>query len=231
MKATETKHIMLAGPSGIGKTTIAKDLSTKLEIPFLSGSVSDLLPQTRGIAHKDMISRDPEKLYMEDFQIMNLRNKLFLEHADESFVSDRSFLDSAAYFLMKQASVIPECEMENFLDLAKRSLCTHCSHLIVVDFLPEQRKEWFTENNDKRITSNYFQIYMASIMKLVLDIWNFSYNGRMDSISTSFLRVNHLPYGAKIGTIKSIYGETRVLILKELEYNNRKEVIRQFLKL
>ena len=35
------KRIMLAGPSGIGKTTIAKWISEKTGIEFISGSVSD----------------------------------------------------------------------------------------------------------------------------------------------------------------------------------------------
>ena len=40
-------RIMFAGPSGYGKTTLAKWLSEQSGIPFESGSVSDLLPKTK----------------------------------------------------------------------------------------------------------------------------------------------------------------------------------------
>ena len=35
------------GPSGIGKTTLAKFIETKYGIPFISGSMSDLMPDTK----------------------------------------------------------------------------------------------------------------------------------------------------------------------------------------
>lgn len=41
------KRIMFVGPSGIGKTTLAKFIETKYGIPFISGSMSDLMPDTK----------------------------------------------------------------------------------------------------------------------------------------------------------------------------------------
>ena len=93
-------NILLAGPSGVGKTTVAKFLSEELGIKFISGSVSDLLPQTKEMTHAEMLARDSKDLYTEDFQLLNLRNKLFVDK--DQYVSDRSYLDSAAYFYINK---------------------------------------------------------------------------------------------------------------------------------
>ena len=123
--------VMFAGPSGIGKTTLAEGLSVNEGLLYLSGSVSDILPETKEMSHKDMLNRDQKDLYMEDYKILNLRKKLFQDK--ENFVSDRSFLDSAAYFYYKQVDKIPACEIEHFLELCKMCLNKYCTHLI---FLP-----------------------------------------------------------------------------------------------
>ena len=65
-----------------------------------------------------MLSKDPTKLYREDYQILNLRNMLFRDKHE--FVSDRSYLDSIAYFLYKQSDKIPSCEIEHFISLANQ---------------------------------------------------------------------------------------------------------------
>ena len=63
------KHlrIQIAGPSGVGKTTLAKDISDIYGIPYVSGSYSDLIPSTKDILHSDMISMDPKKIYQNGF--------------------------------------------------------------------------------------------------------------------------------------------------------------------
>ena len=42
---------MFVGPAGIGKTTLAKYISEKYGIPFISGSMTDLLPATKDLSH------------------------------------------------------------------------------------------------------------------------------------------------------------------------------------
>ena len=66
------KHlrIQIAGPSGVGKTTLAKDISDIYGIPYVSGSYSDLIPSTKDILHSDMISMDPKEIYQNDFQFL-----------------------------------------------------------------------------------------------------------------------------------------------------------------
>lgn len=232
MKENKPLRIMFAGASGTGKTTLANFISqvvgdTNREIPFVSGSVSDLLPDTKNMPHADMLSRDSKTLAMEDFQILNLRNKLFNEYvqADTSFVSDRSFVDSAAYFLYKQADKLPQCEVEHFLSLCNMCLTKQCTHLIFVPFTLQMYHHWVTEDNNKRITSRYFQMEISRIMRMVLDIWGYHKLGQVESITKGFLSVKSFDLGGEYGEIKSPYGTTRVIILKEANLQNREALI------
>lgn len=219
--------IMLAGPSGIGKTTISKWISEAFNLEFLSGSMSDLLPQTAGIPHKDMLSRTPEELFQEDFQVMNLRNKLYKDK--DNFVTDRSYLDSASYCLYKQASKLPACEVGHFIETAKMLLNIQCDLLILFDFVPDLLHKWVTEDNNKRITSNFFQIEIASIMRTTLDIMGYREEYNATYIGTMFKQVP-LKYGFSVGNIASVYGTTKVLIIREMNLDLRKDIITTFLK-
>lgn len=220
---------MFAGPSGIGKTTLAEYIADAYgNTPFISGSVSDLLPKTKEMSHKDMLARDPKDLYIEDMQILNLRNKKFKDAQD--FVSDRSYLDSAGYFLYKQADKQPECEVEHFIELCKMLLNQQCTHLIFVNFHHELYKKWVTEDNNKRITSAFFQMEISSIMALILRLWDYKADFTFSSIREDWYKSpKMMEYVSEVGHIKSLYGETKVLILNEANLENRKSIINKFL--
>lgn len=209
--------VMFAGPSGFGKTTLANWVSEEYKIHFINGSVSELIPKTKDIPHEEMLSRDKKTLALEDYQVMNLRNKLFKDKDD--FVSDRSYLDLAAYFYYKQSSDIPGCEIEHFLEMNRMLLCKQCSHLIFFHFTPEMIHEWVIEDNQKRIMSNYFQLQISEIMYLVLKLWGYK---RIDNFLTKMV-------GAERGVIKTVYGTTEVLIITDANLLARKILISKFL--
>lgn len=54
------KRIMFVGPSGIGKTTLAKFIETKYGIPFISGSMSDLMPDIKEMHHAEFYTKNVE---------------------------------------------------------------------------------------------------------------------------------------------------------------------------
>lgn len=207
-------------------TTLAEGLSVAKDIVFLSGSVSDFIPETKDMPHKDMLGRDSKDLYMEDYKILNLRKKLFQDKED--FVSDRSFLDSAAYFYYKQSDKIPACEVEHFLELCKMCLNKYCTHLIYLPLDMFQIKEWLTEENGKRITSNYFQVLISGIMSLVLDAWGAEPTKTWSYLGGLF-KNTHLQWGAQEYIISSPYGQTKVLEIGELDITIRQELISRFL--
>lgn len=209
-------------------TTIAKLIEQEYSIPFISGSVSDLLPNTKNILHKDMISRDSNELIKEDYQILNLRNKLFKDK--DSFISDRSYLDSAAYFCYKQADKIPKCEVEHFMALCKMILTQQCTNLILLDFTPDMVNSWVIEDNDKRITNPYFQLMISSIMKNVLSLWGFTIVKEITSISKSLFNGIPLQQGASFGYIdNNQYNKVKVLIIREIDLEIRKKLIKDFI--
>ena len=230
--------ILLAGPSGVGKTTIANFLAQELGIKFISGSVSDLLPQTKDMAHADMLSRDSKELYMEDYKILNLRKKIF-SNAEEPFVSDRSFLDSAAYFLYKQADKIPACEIEQFLELSKMVTLQTTDCLILVDYTMDMFNNWVIENNNKRIINKYFQMEISRIMSMILDIWGVKWDNYSHTIierpetgnfiEKIFGKVLYLENVVSIGTIKNLYGTTQVIVLREANKEIRERILKSLL--
>lgn len=228
--------IMFAGASGVGKTTLAKEVPGMIKfdvseyppvLDFISGSVSDLIPKTKDMSHKEMLERDSKDLLMEDFQVMNLRNKMFRDR--DRFVTDRSYLDLAAYFYYKQAKNVPKCEMEHFFETCKMLLNQQCTHLILLDFTTAMVKEWVMEDNGKRIENNYFQFLISSIMDNVLNLWGFLPTKEISSIYKTIFKNQLLEYGATEGVIKSLYGETKVLCIREANLDIRKKLIIDFL--
>lgn len=218
-------RIMLAGPSGIGKTTLANQVSTLLDKQFISGSVSDLLPKTKDIPHSDMLDRDSQELYREDYQILNLRKKVFEGMAD--FVSDRSFVDLATYFLYKQASKIPACEVEHFINLCGRLTTSLCDLLVVLELSTDDIHTWITEDNGKRIVSNYFQTLITYNMRMVLKLMGYKKCTAYNTIPVGkFLSYRVLDQYFEVGNIKNIYGETKVVIIKDLNLTNRIDIIK-----
>lgn len=181
-------RIAFVGPSGIGKTTLAKAISKEYGIPFISGSMSDIVPSTAIQTHYEMMQKPPEKLAMQNWQALNKRNKILQDRT--SFVTDRSFVDAAAYYWYELSKEQPECEIEHFFSTAN-----HCMRLNIdlAIFLPlnlENMMDWEVENNNKRITNRYFQVQISGLMGDLLADWeiptlvvtSLDYNERMEQI-------------------------------------------------
>ena len=232
-------RIMFSGSSGIGKTTLAEFVSSLPGGPeFISGSMSKLMGNTKNILHKDIISQDKKDLYQQDYQLINLRNKLF--HNKLEFVTDRSYLDSAAYFIYKQDTSIPQCEIDHFVNLCKLLLNDHCDCLIFLNIHPKWANEWTVEDNNKRICNVFFQAHISAVMKMALDMmgyrstkYTYDYHSKVDDIP-KFLKgiirnIVELDYGFEEGVISSTKGKTHVYIINEPNRNIREDILRLIL--
>lgn len=228
-------RIMFAGPSGIGKTTMANFVSNSLAGPeFISGSMSNLMSDTKNITHKDIITQDKKDLYQQDYQLINLRNKLF--HDKPEFTTDRSYLDSAAYFIYKQDTSIPQCEIEHFVNLCKMLLNDHCDCLIFLNIHPGWANEWTVEDNNKRICNVFFQAHISAIMNMVLGMMGYrkirsTYNYRsVRETLPKFIRsLVELDYGFEEGVISSTKGKTYVYIINEPNHKIREDILQLIL--
>lgn len=221
-------RIMFAGPSGIGKTTLAKEMALSTDIPFVSGSMRTLLPSTKDIHHSDMLSKSKEDLYKQDFQLLNARNKLYKEF--DEFITDRSYLDSAAYFIYKQSQEIPQCEIDNFLELSKMLLTRQCDKLIFLDFGPWLIHNWVTDKDDKRITNNYFQMMISGLMTSTLQVWGANLTKFCSKPNSKFWKApTFYEHGYELGKLSTTYGDTDILVIKEGRYDIRKTLVQEFL--
>ena len=172
-----------------------------------------------------MLSHDKKELYAQDFQLLNLRKKLFAN--TDSFVSDRSFLDSAAYFLYKQADSIPQCEVDHFLELCKMCLCQYCDKLIILNFTPYMIRNWVMEDNHKRIMNKYFQAQISAIILMILDNFGVDFGNDIFTISRGILKSpkNLIHGGYQKGILNSIYGECDIILIHEPELSIREHII------
>lgn len=154
----------------MGKTTLAKWISETYQVPFISGSYSDLVPETAKMPHRDMISQDAKLIFLQDTQVLNLRRKAFDNF--ETMVSDRSYLDSAAYFINKLSHRIPQCETEQFIEICRELTCKQCDKVIFIPAGVNHLKNWTMEDNQKRSTNLYFHIEISQIIYWILiDLW------------------------------------------------------------
>lgn len=167
-----SKRIMFVGPSGIGKTTLAQAVAKSQNIPFISGSMSDLLPATKNISHNELLSLGSQAMQSSDYQLLSLRNRLF--RGKEEFVTDRSYADLAAYFWYKQSRTIPECELEHFIGCCRASMEDQCDLAIFLPLNLCNYSDWEMEDNKKRITNRFFQIQISSLMGELLADWEIS---------------------------------------------------------
>lgn len=210
--------IQLTGCSGVGKTTLAKYIASEYDIPFISGSYSDLVPQTKDEKHADMITKDPKLIYEQDHQVLNLRHKQLRNTFD--FVTDRSYIDSIAYLINKLSIHLRGCDIEAFITTCEALLERECTHLIFVPFTTKFLDEWEIEDNKKRVLNSYYQFQISQLIFGILDIFNF----KESNIKTWVV-------GEKSGTITLPMSKKKieVLILGELDFTKRTKIVKNFL--
>lgn len=224
---------MIAGVSGIGKTTIARWISAKYNLPFRSGSFTTLVKSEEGKTHQQILQTPltTEQRKSVEFELLTQRVRLVKEG---KYVTDRSFLDSAAYYILKLASETPTCEVEDYISLCYQLTAKHCTHLILVNYSSSHYHKWEFENNDLRILNKWFQLQVGNIMGEVLQYWDSGINkfylpkSDYGCFNPSKIRV----YGNSdlSVTYHSSDGHSfKCLVLNTIDFDTRNETIQKFL--
>lgn len=208
--------IVMVGPSGVGKTTLAKDLAEKLSILFVSGSYSDLVPETKETKHKDMILADPRVIYIQDYELFVKRDQIFKE-AGDNFISDRSFIDSIAYHLQKLSHQVDVNVSISFINELKKSIEENTTHIIYIPYTVSMIGNFEIEDNSKRILNPYYQVQISSLMTTTLtQILGFKFKEFKED-QCSFISYNN--------------DKIKVLILLTSNYEERLKLALEFLSL
>ena len=217
MKRSDSMKIQFCGPSGIGKTTLAKYIGNQLNIPFIDGSYSNLVPSTKNIKHKDMLDRKPQDIYQEYVTLVSERSKAFNV---DSYVSDRSFIDVLVYTISNLSSKLPKCDVEFMDNLCREMVLKTCTHLILLPYPANFITQIPIEDNHKRILNSYYQWSISELFKSILtDLWQ----GR-------FYKTNNGTYQGDIVLKDSDDSDiTKVLILPYWDWGLRVKVVTDFL--
>lgn len=161
-------RIQITGPSGIGKTTLAKEVEKVMGIDYISSSYHDLFPNLPK-KHTDLMEIPKDDMVMDEYRLLSRRYQLYIAHNYNGYVTDRSMVDSIAYFIEKLAHKVAACETEDFITKAIKTIDTDCVDLIIfLPFTKNHIKGWSIEDDNKRITNPYYQFKMSSIINSVI---------------------------------------------------------------
>lgn len=174
------RHITLTGPSGTGKSTLARHIHLSENTPYFEGSAGLTISDSdklflkanygwKGDGHKGVISLGVRKPFFgRDFQIALLRARFAkFDNTDGEFITDRAIADNIAYFWAQVLPFVPQKDAENFLGEALEILNLTTTHLIFIE--TTNPKDQGIEDNNSRIANWYYQKHTSSTFKHVLE--------------------------------------------------------------
>lgn len=229
LKLNHLMRVMLAGPSGIGKTTLARWLSEVSGVKFISGSMSNLLPETKDITHHELLSENNKKLILQDYQLISVRHRVF--GTSGSYITDRSYLDSAAYFIYKQSKFESNCTLSDFIYTCKQLICSDCDVIILLSL--DNPLDFMIEDNHKRITNSYFQVQISKLCEIALKVMGYRETLEKAYIDCKWWNPIRKPLSKpyRVGYINHPVSDKpiKVVIIPNLVQNEREEILKEVL--
>lgn len=160
----QANRIFICGPSGVGKTKLALELSKQTGIPFIESSASDLWKQFGFKDHSDAITKsmeDHELALKYQNAILDIREGKLKQH--RNFITDRSPFDSMVYFMIQNSSKTNPIIAEEF-----RRRCHEVARLgNQVIYIPFG-DHIILEDNLERIPNPMFQYMVNSVFQSVI---------------------------------------------------------------
>jgi deoxyadenosine/deoxycytidine kinase len=159
------QRIYICGPSGTGKTTLATWIADKYDLPFITTSTKPLWRKLGVRSHKELITQcQADKDFGLEFQHLVLNYRMEKLGNEKRFVTDRSPVDSLAYFLMQNADQCTEEETKEYIRRCNQLMAVG-TKLINVQFTTDIK----LEDDGMRITNPYYQEYSSMVFKYILN--------------------------------------------------------------
>lgn len=162
-------RVAFTGSNSTGKTTIVKCLSKVPRLQeyievFLYSDARAIL-QNMGFSKMDTMTQKQ----MQDFQLTYFHKKKYTEHLHGNFITDRSFVDIAAYWLIRDTWDKAKEEQNLLLNPCKEEAMNYD----ILFYLPFGRIEF--EYDGCRSTDLDFHRKVDSQIKNFLDEWQLKY--------------------------------------------------------
>lgn len=179
-KACQYTHkIMICGPSGTGKTTMANFISEKFNLDFLKSSAGDLWPKFGFKNHLDSIKKikdNPNLGFAYQYEVLTKR-QMAIDEWEKSkriggYVMDRSFIDMYAYASMELGGLVDDRFLDIIYEDCKKGM-EDVTHIIFIPFTDDV----ILENNGRRVISKHFQKLVNGVIKNTLYSRNFLTEG------------------------------------------------------
>lgn len=160
------RRICMAGPSGTGKSTLAKALAEHYKIPYITTSTKPLWDKYEIKSHSDLIQKaflNPQ--WGKEFQDEVLQFRIDALKGAEEFVTDRSPIDNIAYFLLQNSASLGEEDTEKYI-YSCMGVMDMFSHIILLPFTDLV----VLEPDGKRIANKYYQMMVNGTFSVTTQI-------------------------------------------------------------
>lgn len=164
---TKTMKILLTGASGAGKTTLAKHLAWKHDIPFISGSSKDLWPKYGIKTHLELIQacqQDSEFAQSFQYELLYHRNKQV--EGLKSYVTDRTPMDNLLYYTLQVSHLVDTDSHRNYVKVCLDSMPKDDYHLFLLN-VPTHN----LEDDGMRVNNVFYQLFCENTLLYLLRIY------------------------------------------------------------
>ena len=152
------RRIAISGTHGVGKTTLAKQLSEILRLPLLTETAREVIQQY--VSDCSYMVCHPDKA---EIQAKILNKQIEKEATHKAFVSDRSVLDVLAYSCLYRIFDSPTLH-----ELAKKILLTYSKNYDLIIFCPIPDDDYEIPDDGFRLTDKDSQMDIDNYLKCLL---------------------------------------------------------------